>query len=147
MNKKALSTTVSVVLIISVIVASIGIITPSILRLINSTQLSPEYSCLDFQTSKELNIISSCYNPSLKETKVSLSRSKSSPEIETINFNFIFPSGHLETYQAGEGCEHCTILDPGSSKTYLFDNIKEKPESVTIDALGCNLAPLEIELC
>jgi len=142
--KTGISGVVSTMLIILFAIAVVGIVSVSVIKVVQSPALSPELDCLKLQLDMPITITSSCYNSINDETEVKLTREGDDYKINKINFIIERENGTIENYCCGGSeCSLCNVLDRGS-KTYYFN---EGGKKVTLMVEECELDERMIGVC
>ena len=119
-NKKALSQIVAGILIMLLAIAAIFVLWHYVSVLIKKPALSPQISCLELQSSKELAIKSACLNETTNELEVDLSRS-SLKNNDISSIEFILTNGESsESWVCTNSCGNCLVLEKGQVKTYFL---------------------------
>ncbi len=145
MNKKALSSVVSTMLIVLLAIASVSILAVAVNRFIkNDIQLSPKLSCIDLQTSG-IAIKSACYNSSSNSIQTAIFRPLSETEISSIDFT-ITTDSNSKKFQCGLSCGSCSLLSSGETRLYTIPT-QEKPSKVSISTFSCILDSKEVGDC
>ncbi|MBI3334110.1 hypothetical protein HYZ97_01365 [Candidatus Pacearchaeota archaeon] len=138
-----MSNVVAVVLLMLVVVAALGVLGTVVLKLTKSPQLTPGVSCLDIKVQGPPIIQAACYNATTQEVQVTIFRPGAS--IELIELEFILSSIN-QRWQAGGSCEHCTLLEKGSTKTYYLSS-GAHPETATLAVGSCTLDTKTVPVC
>ena len=140
-NKKGISQVVSVVIFILLITISIGIVWTSLNNLF--TDLSPTFDCTQAKIEQPLRIENACYDSS--NVVLTLRRTLSQTEINTIDFTIIFDDKEKLEYYCGADCDKSIILEKGATEEYKFDVGDISPKSIIIGINSCVLVSAEIE--
>ena len=142
-NKKGLSDVVATVIFISLIIASISLFVPSVIKLAKSPgeQLSPFASCIEMQTSPS-TIENARYNEQTGTLEVTVQRS---PINELQSFTFILQKDTgSSSFTCGPTCGGaCNMQNPGQEKTFYFS--EENVNRVTLYVNdNCEIDAIEI---
>tara|TARA_Y100000310_G_C20608394_1_gene776722 strand:- start:145 stop:585 length:441 start_codon:yes stop_codon:yes gene_type:complete len=141
-NKKGLSNVISVVIIIMLSITLIGILSTGIFNILNDPTLSPSQSCLVLDSKNVLEIEHTCYNDLTKDLEVTVRRSGD----KTLFLNSIqFTLDDSITWECGNSCGTCKLLQPGNSRKYFFNTIEAK--SLALKANNCLVDLEKISIC
>jgi hypothetical protein len=143
-NKKAVSSIIATVILISLGLVAIGIVYTSARTIITDTLMSPEFSCIDYKTSQPITIQKICYNTETKEIELSLLKISKDPYINKLEFVIDYET-NSEKFSCDNSCSNCEILS-ASAKTYYFDS-QDNPQDLTLIADKCILATKQISNC
>ena len=130
-NKKALSETISVVLLVSVSLALFGVAALTINQFLNEPALSPTQSCAEINLKGIIQIKSACYNNQTREIEVFLARSLSNSDIGSLDFVLNTNMGSKSWACSSNSCGNCAVLNAGEQKFYYL-NVGELGSNPTI---------------
>lgn len=146
MNKRALSSVIAVVLLISISIIAVGIISTYVITSSKSIQLSPESSCLDLKINQALKIESVCYNSTIKEIKTTIKRNINTEQISSIDFTHI-SENKKEKWEVGGQCLNCKLPEQGESKLYNLAPSDFEGGELILSTSSCELDRKEIKEC
>jgi hypothetical protein len=135
-NKKALSSVVTTVLIVLLAIAAVGIISGIAIRTINKASLSPEYNCIDAITNKPITIEKACIRGN--ETEITIILNK---DINSIKFVTSLGAERKSWSCGGSQCG-CTLPEKFKTKTYYFPL---KADKITLFAEQCESDTKDID--
>lgn len=140
-NKKGISDTVSLVLILLLAISLIGFLSYFLIGMMRDIDLSPEFfECDKIRTN--INIVESCYNNQTNELEIKMSNSYKK------NINKIYFILNLQEqtklWTCYDNCGTCKPLQSGE-KTYFI--ITEKPELIEILVDDCKVIEKKIDFC
>jgi hypothetical protein len=144
MNKKAASNIVISVLLIVICIAAIVMISNLVYKTV-SVQMSPQYSCLESQISKPIEIDRVCYNLSSQQVQVVLQR-KINSEIPSLYF-VINSNSQTSKWCCSSECTNCLILEQGETKTYYFDVDASSNSNIAVLIDSCLIDSRQITDC
>lgn len=145
-NKKGISSTIAVVIMIVIGLAAFSILYLYVSSTVSNVNLSPVFSCYEMQANPPISIPKACYNQNTGEIETTLQRGIQDMQIDSLNF-IINSDSSSSNWNCGE-CMSCKVLDQGSGKTYFFaltDASTQKTVSVYYNS--CLLASKNIEPC
>ncbi len=148
MNKKALSSVIAVVLLISISILAVGILSTYVIKSSKSIQLSPESSCLDLKINQALKIESVCYDSKLaiKEIKTTIRRNINTEQISSLSFTHIIENKR-ERWEVGGTCANCKLPEQGESKVYNLAPSDFEGGELILSTSSCELDRKEIKPC
>ena len=148
-NKIGLSGAVVTVLLIVMGVLAVGIIGIFVLNFTKSVDFSPETSCFNLDTKKEIVIARACYNSESNEIEIILNRISDDIDFDNIYFLIGKDIRTEGKWCCGDDCDSCGILGQGSKK-YYFDVSEfdvENLKNVKLTGFDCFLDEKEIVNC
>ena len=145
-NKKGLSTVVSVVLVMVLSIALAGIVGTTLIKFANLS-LSPAVSCTQLQISSPVSIEDACYDSSTGQARVLVKRAIDSPEIS--EFSLALGSSKWSCTQS---CGSCNLLGAGDTRTYYlpvqdFNIQQDNANTLTLSVDSCTLTSAQIKAC
>ena len=146
MNKKAVSGIVATVILILLSTALVGVLSLSIINLVQQPVFAPEYSCPILQSKNILTIQDACYNEVTKDIEIVLRRS--GDESITINSLEFITNNNTETntWTCGNSCGTCKLLKVGNTRKYFFE-ADGTEKSLSIRANNCILEKQDMVKC
>jgi hypothetical protein len=137
MNKKAISTIVSTMLVIAISI-TLALTIGSIVKAVPDKLLSPALTCTELSLSSPLSIKDASYNENTQELQVLVERKLGSLELTEFSFS-LTNTGDIQQWACGPTCGGCTLPESGTSKLYFFSTEKLSNAHVSIKVNDCVL--------
>ncbi len=146
-NKRGVTNIIVAGFLILVSVASISILWAIVSKLTDEAQLSPAFSCAEWQIEAPMNIDGACYRSSTNDLEITVSRNKDILDIYTLGLVVQLDDRKIQA-ECGESCGFCTILPPKSTKTYYIAiDSEELAQSALLSVNGCEFGQKSIAVC
>ena len=144
-NKKGVSGVLSTIVLMLLAIVFIGILSISIINLINQISLGPETLCPILKSKNIIKIQEACYNDLTNDLEI-IVRRNTDESIFIENIEFIINNNKSETWQCGNSCGTCNLPKPGNTRKYFFSSENSK-NSITLRMNNCLLQEKEITNC
>lgn len=147
LNKKALNSIVTTLLLAGISIAAVAILIPMINNIVKSPMLSPGIQCNEINSQQILKIEDVCYNDE-KEIRVKITRSIHNINIPSITFSLNNNQKLEKWICCSDECNNCNILNAGETKIYyLTSNEPIKDATISILTENCFIQKKEIKKC
>lgn len=143
-NKKAVSGVITTIILLLLVVVLVGVLSISVINLINQISLAPESSCPILKSKNLMKIQEACYNDLTNDLEITIRRNNDK-SVFIENIEFIINNNESEIWQCGNACGTCNLPKPGTTRKYFFESSKEK--SIILRANNCLLEEKEITSC
>ena len=97
------------------------------------------------QTNSILKVETACYNSRTNDLEITIKRSLSENEINSIKFLIETGTASNLFECSSNSCSNCLVLDKGQTKTYYFSSENSKEVSIYISS--CLLDKVKIGSC
>lgn len=142
MNRRGISAIVSVSAVILLAIIMGFIVSKGVDTL--SLSLSPALSCTEFAIKAPLSIEKTTYNENTGDLEVTVRRTLDATPLADLSFTLADSSGATHTWLCASSCRACTILEPGTTKTYRFAMSKPEHAFLSVQTGRCTLASVPL---
>lgn len=147
MNKNGMSAVVVNLLLLAMSITAVSLLGFYINDLVRGADLSPGLSCLELQLDSSIRLQGACFNKETEDIELKVARFGDDYNLKNIDFVFNSISGRdSRSVRCGNGCQSCSVLGGGTSRTYYFDSSGDESR-VVMRIFGCAIDEKEIWVC
>jgi hypothetical protein len=142
-NKKALSTIITVMILIGLSITSVSIIYVSLKTNLQDVLKSPT-QCIGLQSNPPLSIKQACYNE--EELEIFVEKENSFQKVNSIDFIINSKEKSL-VYTCEEHCRNCRLPEKTGKQYFIDINGMTTPETLVFKIEDCVIETIKINEC